>query len=149
MKTVAFYMLLLLPILFWAVLVLPIYLLPNSEASTLILSSVVDASKLVGGDISLFGEVTPVILAGAIIALSPSSKQNINLLAIFIAVVSYILFIHLTVFLTSGKGAGVISATWDDPEKKKVLLGVISNIRTMTAVIAASLIGLKIKPAAQ
>lgn len=147
MKTAAFYGLLSLPIILWAVLFLPIYILPSSDLSTHILSSIVDASKIIGADISIFGEVTPAILAGAIIALSPGSKQNINLAAIFIAVLSYIFFLQLTIFFTSGQGAGVISATWDQPdEPRKALLGAISNIRTMTIVIAASIIGLKIKP---
>jgi hypothetical protein len=131
----------------WALLVLPISLSTIPELSNKLVYAIVAVSPIVGGDVSLFGELTPVVLAGAIIALLPNTKQDIKLIEIFIAILSYFLFIHLTVFFTSGSGAGVISANWDNTdEPKKILLGVISNIRVMAIVIAASIIGFKVKP---
>jgi hypothetical protein len=147
MKIAAFYGLLSVPIILWAILVLPIYFSAGPDLSSNLVYGIVAVSPIVGGDVSLFGEVTPVVLAGAIIALLPNTKQDIKLIAIFMAILSYVLFVHLTIFFTSGPGVGLISANWDKiDEPRKILLGVMSNIRVMAIVIAASIVGFKVKP---
>lgn len=79
-----FYVLLLIPTIVWIILVIPVYVptlnLPDYSSS--IVYAIVTASPLVGGDISIFGEVTPIILAGLTIALMPKSHE-INYFAIF------------------------------------------------------------------
>jgi hypothetical protein len=146
MRVAAFYVLLLVPLVLWVLLVVPVAFSSDPTLSDNLVYGIVSISPIVSGDLSIFGEVTPVVLAGAIIALMPNSKSEIRPVAIFLAVLSYLLFIHLTVFFTSGEGVGVISANFDNIEEpKKILLGVISNVRVVMIVVAASIIGFKVK----
>lgn len=103
------------------------------------------ASPLVGGDISLFGEITPVVMAGLIIALMPKTS-SVNYIAAFLAFISYILFVHLSWFFLSGPGVGLISLDFDKiAGPQKTILSLVSNIRIMVAVILASILGFKIR----
>jgi hypothetical protein len=146
MRVMAFYAFLVLPIALWALLVLPVYLANIPDLASAIVYAVVAVSPIVGGDVSIFGEITPVILAGAIIALMPSSKGDIKISAIILAVIAYVLFIQLTVFFSSGRGVAILSATWDEiSQPQKIILGLISNIRVMAIVVAASILGFKVK----
>jgi hypothetical protein len=149
MQIAVFYLSLFFPILIWAAIVLPNYIINSSGISTAVIYSIVSVSPLVGGDISLFGEITPVILAGLIITLLPASKDGTNYLAIFIALLDYLAFLHLNIYFSDGPGVGLISANWDNiVEPQKILLSVVSNIRTTAIVIAFSILGLKVRPAA-
>ena len=150
MRTVLFYILLLIPIILWIIVVIPAYAsaLRLPDYSTEIVYATVSASPFVGGDISIFGEVTPIILAGLILALMPKSSE-INYFAIILAIVSYALFIQLSVFFSpGGPGVGLISANWDGEQfdkAQKTILGVVSNLRMTMIVIAASILGFKVK----
>jgi hypothetical protein len=116
------------------------------EISSAIVYSIVTASPLVGGDISIFGEVTPIILAGGIIALLPNSEHGSNMFAFAEAVLIYALFIQLSVFFSTGEGVALLSNNWPDiAGPKKTILGIVSNIRIMSIVVAASILGFKVK----
>jgi hypothetical protein len=147
MRTGLFYLLLCLPIVVWALIVLPVYASSLPDWSSNLVAALVAASPIIGGDVSIFGELTPMILAGLIIGIAPASK-DINYFAVVLAVLSYALFIHLSVFFSSGPGVGVMSANWDDTAlPQKIALGFVSNVRVMLIVIAASLVGFKIRGA--
>jgi hypothetical protein len=93
MRTFTFYGLLAVPILAWMGIVLPNFFYESGVGiSATMINAAVTLSPVVGGDLSIFGEVTPVILAGSIIALMPTSK-DVKYLAVGLAVVSYLLFI--------------------------------------------------------
>jgi hypothetical protein len=153
-KTTIFFGLLSIPILAWVVLVLPNYvtiLLPNSFPNAYMISSgfmkaLVSVSPLVTGDISVFGEITPIILAGALIALLPDSRGVPNIPAIALAVVAYFMFLHLSIYFSSGAGAALLSADFDDIQKaQQTLLTLISNVRVMAIVIAGAIVGINVK----
>lgn len=94
----------------------------------------------------MFGEVTPMLLAGAIIALIPKRQSGIDLVAVGLALLSYVLFIHLSVYFTSGPGLAILNADWNDIEgPQKIILKLISNVRVMSIVVAAAILGFNIK----
>lgn len=146
MRAFVFYSLLCLPILAWAAIVLPNDLtFINPDLSTTVVSYAVALSPVVGGDISIFGEVTPIVLAGLIITLAPKSDR-INYLAVALAIVSYLLFLHLSVYFSTGEGVGVLDNTFREATgPQKVILSLISNVRVMSIVVATALLGFKLK----
>jgi hypothetical protein len=148
MRAAAFYLLLCIPIVVWAAVVIPNYLsfLDSVNYSAAIVAAAVAVSPVVGGDISVFGEVTPVILAGSIIALMPAQAQNVNYAAIGLALCSYLLFVHLSVYFTSGQGVGLLEFTFPSiAEPQKIVLSLIANVRVMAIVICAAILGFKVK----
>lgn len=146
MRAFAFYACLSIPIIAWALIVLPNYLLTGTDVSTAMVYAVITLSPVIGGDFSIFGEITPMILAGSIIALMPQAKDDINYSAILLAITSYLLFIHLSVYFSNGPGAGLIAANWDNPtNSQKVVLNLVSNVRVMAIVVAAAILGFKVK----
>jgi hypothetical protein len=134
------------PILAWILIVLPNFFYESGVGiSATLLSAAVGLSPVVGSDLSIFGEVTPVILAGSIIALMPKSEE-VKYLAVGLAFISYLLFIHLSFFFSSGAGIGLIAANFDPIDApQKVILNLVSNVRVMAIVVAASILGFKIK----
>lgn len=149
-QSVAFYSLLSLPICVWGLMVLPnAGAESSSQISSAIIKTIVAMSPIVGGDLSIFGEVTPVLLAGSIIALAPNAS-NRNYYALILCLLSYALFVHLSVYFTAGFGSVVLSQNWGDTSSaQKVILNLISNVRVMTIVIAASILGFVVKGASQ
>jgi hypothetical protein len=146
LRSVAFYFLLSLPILAWALVVVPNHLFGLADISLAIVYAAVTVSPLVGGDVSIFGEVTPVLLAGAILALTPKSKGRINVLAIGLAVLTYALFLHLSVYFSSGPGVGLLAADWSNIEEpQRTILKLVSNVRVMAIVLAAAILGINVK----
>jgi hypothetical protein len=150
----AVYGLLTIPILVWALLVLPndatLYAPDRFPSAYMISGSVVQAivgaSPLVASDISIFGEITPIIMAGAIIALLRSSREAPRVPAICLAIVAYLLFLHLSIYFYSGPGADLLSSVFDNIEKpQKSLLSLVANVRVMVIVIAGAMLGLTIK----
>jgi hypothetical protein len=150
MRAFFFYCLLAVPILAWMGIVLPNFLYePAVGFSAAMITTAVAISPVVGGDLSIFGEITPVVLAGSVIALMPKSQDSKYLavgLAVGLAVVSYALFIHLSVFFSSGPGIGLLAASYDPIDApQKVILNLVSNVRVMAIVVAASILGFKVK----
>jgi hypothetical protein len=150
-QTIAFYALLLLPALVWAAIALPEYLFNSPELSSAVTHLLVAASPVVSKDISIFGEVTPVILAGAIIALLPKTPGS-NIAAIILAAVTYILYINLGLFFAGNHGEAVLASKLTEgtpayAEANKTILSFVSNVRIMALVVAGSIIGLKVRDA--
>jgi hypothetical protein len=150
-QTIAFYALLLLPALVWAAITLPEYVFDSPELPSAVTHLLVTASPIVSKDISIFGEVTPVILAGAIIALLPKTRGS-YIAAIILAGVTYILYINLGLFFTGSHGEAVLASKWTEGtpaylDASKTLLGFVSNVRVMALVVAGSIIGLKVRDA--
>jgi ABC-type Na+ efflux pump permease subunit len=146
MRLLVFYFLLCVPILAWAIVVLPNdFSLLNPDLSGAAVSYAVALSPVVGGDVSIFGEVTPVVLASLIIALVPQSNKT-NYFAVCLAFVSYLLFLHLSVYFSSGTGVGILENRFRSiTEPQKIILTLISNIRVMAIVVCAALLGFTIK----
>jgi uncharacterized membrane protein len=146
-QSAAFYGLLSLPIVFWALVVLPNYFFDLSPISTGMVYAAVTASPLIGGDVSIFGEVTPMLLAGAIIALIPKPKNGVDVIAIALAVASYVLFIQLSIYFSSGPGMAILYSDWHDniAEPQKIILKLVANVRVMAIVVAAAILGYNIK----
>jgi hypothetical protein len=149
MQRWAFYLLLCIPILAWASVVLPTYFLNTLDIAVGLVYAIVTVSPVVGGDFSIFGELTPIVLAGSIIALMPKSQNEINYFAVLLAIVSYLLFIHLSVFFSSGPGVGLLSVNWNQiAGPQKTILNLVSNVRVMAIIVGASLLGFKVKSTA-
>jgi hypothetical protein len=111
------------------------------EISSAVLYGIVVVSPLVGGDMSIVGEITPMILAGASIALLPNSKGTSNLFAFAECILIYILYIQLSLFFSTGEGVALLYSNWPDiAGPKKIILGIVSNIRIMAVLIAASIL---------
>jgi len=144
MKVVAFYSVLSLPIIAWGLIVLP-WWLKSYEIPAAVVYAAIMATPLIAGDMSIVGEITPVILAGAIIALLPNSSWQVKVSAVLLAIITYILYIQLSIFF-SGAGQGLIGPEFSDISRPKMrLLSLISNVRVTAIVVAASLIGLKLR----
>ena len=146
MQRIFFYGLLILPIIAWAILVIPHYVFGADEVSAAVVGAVAYVSPIITGDLSLFGELTPAILATAIITLLPSGNTKVSLLAIAIILVGYVLFIHLSIFFSSGPGSALLAANFPDPtQAQRTIVTVVSNVRVMEIVTAAALFGFKLK----
>jgi hypothetical protein len=148
------YGLLSIPIIAWAMLVLPNYAtiflpdtFPNAYIlSTVVVKAIVTVSPLVIGDISIFGEITPIILAGAIITLLPGTRGTPNAPAVVLALIAYFMFLHLSIYFSSGAGTALLSADFDDIQgPQKTVLTLVSNIRVMAIVIAGTIVGFSVK----
>jgi hypothetical protein len=148
-RIAAFYFLLSIPVLGWASLVLPYY--TAHETITLnIIQLLVGSSPVVAGDLSLFGEITPALIAGGIIAIMPTSSYSVKVIAVAIAVITYLLYIHLNIFLSGDVGEGLLSAVWFDHDKQRTTLQtIVSNVRTMSIVTGAAILGYKINTTTQ
>lgn len=159
-KTTALYALMCAPLLFWALLVVPEYASVEwpdrfsfgDYVSSVIVRAVVYAAPLISGDISIFGEITPVLFAGAIIALLPPSKGGVALPAVVLAALVYLTCIHLGYFFSNDAGYNILSATYPDQgshpdihDAQKVVLSLISNIRTTSLVILGTILGLRVR----
>jgi hypothetical protein len=147
MRTPGFYFLLLVPIFVWTLVVVPNYYSSSNLAdfSATVVAFAVAISPVVGGDVSLFGEVTPIVLAGSIIILMPQSTK-INYVAAGLALISYFLFLHLSVYFSSGPGVGLLSERFDDiAAPQKVILTLVSNVRVMAIVVCAAILGINVK----
>jgi hypothetical protein len=150
-RTIGFYALLSIPIVIWAIFVLPnsvVSFFPNAYLiSRTAVQAVVSASPLVAGDISLFGEFSPIILAGSIIALIPDSHGRLNVYALAVALVGYLLLLYLSVYFSTGAGAGLIaSADFHDIQRaRETLLSLVSNVRIMIVVVGGAIIGINVK----
>jgi len=148
MRTAAFYFLLCVPIAIWGVVVLPNLFSFNEfvNYSATLVASAVAISPVVGGDISVFGEITPVVLAGAIVALMPAQAERINYAAIGLALCSYFLFVHLSIYFTSGPGVGLLEFKFHSiTDPQKIILNLVGNVRVMAIVICATILGFKVK----
>jgi hypothetical protein len=146
LRTFGFYGLLGLPIIAWVVGVILFNV--NYSALSSLLFTIVTVSPIVAGDISLVGEITPIALALSLIALAPTSRREINIVPIATALLIYVLYLHLTVFFSSPPGRALIRNKWSGDqavESTKIVLTLLSNIRIAAVVIAASLIGFRIK----
>jgi hypothetical protein len=147
-RTKIFYLLLLSPIFIWALIVAPGWVFDDPELPKKLTYALVFVSPVVSGDISIFGQVTPVILAGAIISLLPK-KDGINFSAIVLAAAIYVLYIYLGWFFADGAGSTLIDRLWHTDDEKaasgKTILSFVANIRTMALVVAASIIGLRVR----
>jgi hypothetical protein len=143
-RQVLFYLLLSLPVVLWAGIVLPFNSWPDISAA--VVYWIVAAFPLVTSDISIFGEITPVILAGAIIALRPSTTLS-NIIACIVCIIIYLLYIYLSVFFLKERGVALLSYTsgGDYVASQKTILAFVSNIRIMSIVVAASILGFEVK----
>jgi hypothetical protein len=150
-RTIVFYALLSIPIVIWVIFVLPnsvVTFFPNAYLiSTAAVQAAVSASPLIAGDISIFGELSPIILAGSIIALLPDSHGRLNVYALAVALVGYLMFLHLSIYFSTGGGAGLISSAdfHDIQRARETLLALVSNVRIMIIVVAGAIIGINVK----
>ena len=131
MRRIAFYLCLFIPIAGWAAVVLPTYFGRFEDLPYIIVKTCIDLSPVVAGDLSLFGEITPVVLAGAIIALMPPAKQNVDWGAAALALLTYFLYIQLNVFFVSGPGAGLIASIGqNEAADHKTVSTFVSNVES-------------------
>jgi hypothetical protein len=159
-KTTGLYALMSAPVLMWALLYVPDFASvewPDRfsfgyDISNAIVQSIVYAAPLISGDISVFGEITPVLFAGAIIALLPPSKDRVAVPAVVLAGLAYVAYIHLGYFFSTGAGFDILSATYPDTgahpdihEAQKVVLSLVSNVRTTSLVILGTIYGLRVR----
>jgi|SRR5216684_368889 hypothetical protein len=146
MRNAGLYVLLSLPILAWAVVVLPGWFLNDSTFSSQITYALVVASPVISGDLSVVGDFTPAAMAAAIIALLPGEKDKIHYATFVLAVISYVLFIHLGIFFSSEPGESLLRQNFADiSNSEKVILKLVSNVRIAAFVVAATILGFKVK----
>ena len=138
--------LLLIPILAWAIIVLPHYLNIMEEYSAVLVYMIVSISPEIADDISIFGEAAPAILAAYIITSVNSSESKFKAAAIISGTVTYFLYIHLGYYFKHGPGMGIISAEWNEfADPQRSLLSLISNVRTTALLTVVSLLGFEIR----
>lgn len=147
LRSIVFYGVFGVVALLYAAIVLP-YVLHNSDFAVRTINFLVSTSPILTGDVAIFGEYTPPILAGLMAAAAPPSKQNTPFfIAIGLAVLCYALYVHLTVFLNSGPGGSFLVIGQDDPAAtQKAMIGLVASIRTFCIVVAGGLLGFKANP---
>lgn len=105
---------------------------------------IVNTAPLIIHDLSLFGEITPPLLAGIMATSAPPRTKNIPfILAVGFSLIGYILYLHLTVFVDSKSGETLIGLATLSNETG-TLTSFIGGIRTFCIIVVAALIGLKL-----
>lgn len=146
LRLYAFYFALMLPIVAYILIVVPSAFDETHIISQGVLDIILRISPILGSDLSIFGEVTPFLLAGSIIALMPIDDEKSKTAAVIICFVIYLLYIHLSLYFSSGVGAGILASIASNVEiAKKSIISIVSNVRTMSVVVAASILGFKLK----
>jgi hypothetical protein len=145
-RVALFYGILFVPIAVYLVFVVPSLVSEWYYVSQWALNLCLKVSPILGGDLSVFGEVTPVVLAASIIGLMPGGDDKARYIAILLCVIIYAMYLHLSLFFLNGPGAAILSSvTSDITVARKVIVTLISNVRIMSIVVAASILGFKIK----
>lgn len=92
----------------------------------------VTTSPILLGDVNVFGEYTPPILAGLMAAAAPASTRKIPfVIAIGLAVICYLLYVHLTAFLDTPSGSSLLVIDQDNPTAtKEAMTGLVASTRT-------------------
>lgn len=147
MRAALFYGALSIPIVLCALIVVPHYVLFNDDLPGTLIRWAVQVSPVVTGDLSLFNEITPAIIAAGMIAFMPADSKQLRHSAIFIAFCGYLSFIFLSIFL-SGPGDALLQQNWDGQElvnARSTILKFVSNVRLAALATAGSMLGFKLK----
>jgi hypothetical protein len=103
------------------------------------------SAPVITGDVSLFGEYTPPVLAALMAATAPPrTDQRPFLIALALAALCYVLYVHLTIFMQSSAGEVIINLA--GVEDTTLVLTFVTSVRTFCIVVAAALVGLRINP---
>lgn len=149
-KSVIFYGVFAIIILMYA-LIYGTHYAGYSDVSGQFIKFILSSAPYVSRDLSLAGELTPPILAGVMSATIPQrSSATRTLISFVLALLCYGMYLHLSVFLTSPQAVAILQSVNQDPRESVSVLSAFSGgVRTFSAIIAASVIGLRINKAAE
>ena len=119
--------------------------LGSSDVAGRVMALIVSTAPIVLKDLSLLGELTPAVLAGVMAATVPTRNNGYLLLLSFgLAVISYGLYLHLSVFFNDPAVVTILQINDIAPDDGvPVLSSFAGGVRTFSIVIAASLLGLR------
>ena len=123
----------------------------DSVAGNLVVNAIVLSGPIIAKDASLVGEVTPFAFAGALVLLAPKkSETRILIASICISAVGWLIYLTLSVLLNDGSATyeallTVIEGATGNVENSAILQAFSTGTRVLYLVVAASLLGLKIR----
>lgn len=108
-------------------------------------------APFVTADASLFGQITPAILAGALAVLSPAKRELTALVvSLLLCAGGWVLYLALSMLLADGTphfqaAETYFEVTTNNVADVKVVQSFVSSARVFFLVVAATLVGLRLK----
>jgi len=108
-------------------------------------------APFISADASLFGQVTPAILAGALALLAPPKTQiSALVISIGLCVGGWLVYLTLSMALADGSTGYQAVETYlegasNSPDDVKVIQSFVSGSRVFFLVVAATLLGLRLR----
>jgi hypothetical protein len=113
--------------------------------------AIVFSGPIIAQDASLIGELTPFTAAGALVMLAPRKGElTVIVLSVIVCVLGWLIYLVLSVLISPGREGydallTIVEGATGNPGDIGILQAFSTSTRVLYLVVAASLLGLKIR----